>query len=72
MGRPNLSNADLNVAYDSGSGDDILRALADVLWELKADVDELVPKLRTGENVDPIEQVQAHLRLAIAALPERK
>lgn len=70
MSQPNLENQDLRYAYDTGNTDDVLRALSNLLRDIRSDVQELITKMGTCSNGDPFELVLAHLTLALTTLPE--
>lgn len=70
MSRPNLESAELRCAYDAGNTDAVLRMLSNLLRDLRSDVRELIPKMGTYSNGDPLDQLECHLTLALSMLPE--
>lgn len=64
MGRPNLEIAELDLAYN-GSTENLNAAVLKQLKLLLSDIEELVPKMRTGRDDDAYSCLAASLRLTI-------
>lgn len=70
MSRPNLDNQDLQLAYDTGDSQDVLKAMLNALHILRADFEELRSKMSTYQPGDAVEVSLAHLTLALAAFKD--